>query len=102
MTVAVEVTPTVPTPETWNVFVVPVDTNSFLKFWSWNNLNSKFSKDEWPTPKTKLLFLTTFIFGFIKENSWLFPVELNSIVFIGSNKTSIAVSPNLKLSSSTL
>ena len=94
--------PTVPIPVTWKVLVVPVETNSFLKSWSWYNLNSKPSNDEWPTQKTKLLFFITSIFGFIRENSWDPPVDDNSIIFIGSSITSTGVSPNLKLLSSIL
>ena len=84
------------------MFVVPVETNSFLKFWSWNILNSKFSSDEWPTPKTKLLFLIISILGLINENSCVPPVDESSIILIGSLTTSDKVSPSLKLSSSTL
>ena len=75
-------TPTVPIPVTWNVLVVPVDTNSFLKSLSWYILKSNPSSDECPTPKTKLLFLITFILGLISENSWLLPVDENSNTLI--------------------
>ena len=94
--------PTVPIPITWKLLVVPVDTNSFLNSLSVNNLNLNPSSDEWPTPKTKLLFLITSIFGLIKENSWLLPVDDSSNILIGLFLTSIGVSPNLKLLLSTL
>ena len=64
------------------------------------NLNP--SSDEWPTPKTKLSFLTILILGLINENWWVPPVEDNSIIFIGISITSTGVSPNLKLLLSTL
>ena len=94
--------PTVPIPITWKLLVVPVDTNSFLNSLSVNNLNLNPSSDEWPTPKTKLSFLTILILGLINENWCVPPVEDNSIIFIGISITSTGVSPNLKLLLSTL
>ena len=78
-----------------------IDTNLLINWLSWNIPNSYPSNEECPTPNTKLLFLTTSIRGLTSENSWLFPTDENSNIFIDWNK-SLNDSANLKLSSSTL
>ena len=76
-------TPTVPTPETTKLVVLPIETNSLLNFLSENTFNWYPSKDVSVKSNTKLLFSTDKIWGLINDIDWLEPPVLAILTTVG-------------------
>ena len=95
---AVDVTPIVPDVETMFIFVVPVETKSFLNSLSWYILKSNPASEGSERSNFKLLFLTTSIGGSINDNWWSDPpVDNMFTTFGGISLESCIVSDNFIL-----